>query len=192
MPNRHETIRAFLAVDMPDEIRTLAAETGERLLTHAKELKIVRPENYHITLAFIGDVQRDLLNAIDKPIARLAEGISVISVQFNKIGTFPSVIFLKTSEGEQELARLSKGVRDILARNKIPCDSKPFKGHLTIARSRNRKMKAKEFLKSYAFDARFDIRFEIDSFSLIQSELTSAGPIYTTLKQYYLDSPEVK
>lgn len=188
MPNPHETIRAFLAVDMPDEIRTLAAETGERLLAREKGLKIVRPENYHVTLAFIGDVQRDLLDAIDEPITRLAEGISVIDVQFSQIGTFPSVIFLKTSEGEQELARLSKGVRDILAQNEIPCDSKPFKGHLTIARSRNRKMKAKEFLKSYAFDARFDIRFEISSFSLIQSELTSAGPIYTILKQYYLDS----
>ncbi len=191
MPNPHEIIRAFLAVDMPDDIRTLAAETGERLLNREKGLKLVRPENYHITLAFIGDVELDLLESIDKSLERLAESVSVIDVQFNKIGTFPSVIYLKISEGESELAHLSKSARAILTQNEIPYDSKPFKGHLTIARSRNRRVKAKEFLKSYAFDARFDISFEIVGFSLIQSELTTTGPIYTTLNQYYLKSQEV-
>jgi 2'-5' RNA ligase len=162
------------------------------MLKKERGLKLVHPENYHITLAFIGDVELDLLESIDKSLERLASGLPVIDVQFNRIGTFPSVIYLKISEGERELADLSKNAKSILAQNGIPYDAKPFKGHLTIARSRERRVKAIEFLKSYACDARFDIFFEVLSFSMIQSELTSTGPIYTTLNKYYLKEQEVK
>lgn len=188
MLNHQNTIRAFLAADMPDDIRTLVADTGGGLLKSEQDLKLVKPENFHITLAFIGDVELDLLESIDDPLQELADGLSAIDVHLNRIGAFPSVIYMKMSEGEEELISLSKSARTILTRNEIPFDSKPFKGHITIARLRNRrvKSKAKDFLKSYAYDVRFDIFFNVASFSLIQSELTSAGPIYTTLCKYYL------
>ena len=186
MKKNSQIIRAFVAVPIPEHVKQLAAETGAGLLNSTKELKLVKLENFHLTLAFIGDVETDLLEGSFNALEEFASSMPSIHVEFSRIGSFPSVIYLKTSIGERELVELSKGVRRILVSHELPFDPKPFKGHLTIARLRNRRKKAKEFLKAYAMDTRFRIDFKVESFAVIQSELTARGPIYTTLGEFHL------
>ncbi|MFH1515085.1 MAG: 2'-5' RNA ligase family protein, partial [bacterium] len=103
MNNSSQIIRAFVAVPIPENVKQLALETGVSLLNSTKELKLVKSENIHITLAFIGDVESDLLEHSYDALDKLAVETLCIEVEFDRIGTFPSLIFLKTSIGESEL-----------------------------------------------------------------------------------------
>jgi 2'-5' RNA ligase len=180
------TFRTFIAASIPDDIRDLAAETAENLLESTKGLKLVKPSNMHLTLAFIGDISPDIMETAYQPLSMLAESLTPFRVSFDRIATFPSVIFIKPSDGSQTLVDLASAVRTILRKNNIPYDTKPFKGHLTVARTKDRSLKAQAFLKNYAMDTRFNIEFVLNNFSVIQSDLTREGPIYTTLREYNL------
>jgi 2'-5' RNA ligase len=183
METSSEIIRAFIAFPIPSETRNLIAQTCENLLVNPKGLKIVKPENYHLTLAFIGDIPLDHVSTIHDDMTQYASEVKPFKVSFDRIGTFPSVIFVRPSTGERDLTDLTSGVRTILRKKEVPYDDKPFKGHMTIARVRDRK-NAKEFIHVHAFDSRFNIEFESDRIFLIKSDLQPEGPIYTTLKEY--------
>jgi 2'-5' RNA ligase len=185
------TFRTFIAVPIPDDVRSLAAQTAESLFENTKGLTLVKPSNMHLTIAFIGDISPDLIQPAYQPFSLLAESYQPFRVSFDRIATFPSVIFIKPSDGSQTLVDLASAVRTILRKSNIPYDTKPFKGHLTVARTKDRSTKAPAFLKSYAMDTRFNIEFVLNNFSVIQSELTREGPIYTVMKSFNLSKGEV-
>lgn len=185
------TFRTFIAVSIPSDVRSLAAQTAESLFESIKGLTLVKPSNMHLTLAFIGDISPDCMEPAYQPLSMLAESLTPFRVSFDRIATFPSVIFIKPSDGSQALIDLASGVRTILRKNDLPYDTKTFKGHLTVARTKDRRTKAQTFLKSYAMDTRFNIEFVLDNFSVIQSELTREGPIYTIMKSFNLGKGEV-
>ena len=57
--------------------------------------------------------------------------------------------------------------------------------HLTIARVKNIKDK-KEFLKELKKMEIKQIKFQVNEFYLMKSELTSKGPVYSVIKKYKL------
>jgi len=184
-----DKIRAFIATSIPTDIRNKIADSTIDIFTKPEQLKIVKPDNYHLTLAFIGDISPDILEPLKNPFSLFCENFRQFHVQFGKIGTFPGVIFIKTIKGEEKLVDLASAVRTILRNNSVPYDNKPFKGHLTLARMRNRAMKASNCLVDDFQDKTYDINYIVEEFALIKSELTSTGPIYTTLSKHKLSQP---
>lgn len=99
--------------------------------------RYTRPDNFHITLAFIGDVPdsapaKDALRAACNTYRRHSGRPAVLT--FSAPGTFRGGILFLGAVPTPELTALSRAVRTSLQAYAVPFDPKPFRAHLTLAR----------------------------------------------------------
>lgn len=129
-------MRAFIALELPerfeDEVADLARLLGENI-----EGRFMRRDTYHLTLAFLGEVddaaRASAMDAMDEA----AEGMGVIPLACDGLGKFgkprDATLWLGVQRTE-ELESLAARLRDGLARRGVAFDSKPFRAHITLAR----------------------------------------------------------
>lgn len=175
-------MRLFIAIDLPKEIKDYLFEIEKKV----KEAKItwVSKKNLHLTLKFLGEVQ-------EKDLPRIKQQLHIqhprLKVNLNKIGFFPSakdprVIWVSVEPEEEIIALQQKIDAQFLSHFS---DEQKFQAHLTIGRIKSirRKSDFEQSIKSIGLEKKY---FEINSFSLMKSELTKLGPIYETLETLYL------
>jgi 2'-5' RNA ligase len=183
-----EFIRAFLAfeIENQDVTKKLAGMQRHVAQTGA-DLKLVEPENIHMTIRFLGDIT---LNVADKVYEEMKK-IQFISfnVQINGLGVFPSlssprVVWAGITEGADSLRNVFRQLEPKLQDLGFASDPKGFSPHLTIARVRsvrNKEQLAEFITKNEKYDFG---TFKVQCLRLKRSELTPKGPIYSTLKEY--------
>ena len=125
-------MRLFIGVPVAGAARRRAAEVQEMLRGLGVKGNYSRPENLHVTLAFLGE-QPD--------ISRAAEALASLSAEpgellFTGLGTFPKngVIFL-APENDAPLRRAAEALALRLRAVGIPPEDRPFRAHLTLCRS---------------------------------------------------------
>lgn len=104
-------------------------------------LKWSRPEGWHLTLSFMGDVAPRGLDALADNLAGVAARTARFPLRVEGGLAFPNplrakVLALGVSDGNAELAALSAGARRAASRAGVEADGARFVGHLTLARSR--------------------------------------------------------
>jgi 2'-5' RNA ligase len=185
-------IRVFVAIEIDSEIKNKLSEYLSRLKRTGADVKWVSPENIHLTLKFIGYIEKETLIDLNKIINDTVFGIGPFSISIGNIGAFPSlekprVVFACVEERGSNLLRiyekLDKGV-ELLG---IKKESKKYVGHITLGRVKSQKniFKLKNALNSET-ECYFGLE-KVTSLSLIQSKLTPTGPIYTKLNNFILN-----
>jgi RNA 2',3'-cyclic 3'-phosphodiesterase len=182
-----EMTRSFLALALPREARVgaeaLLHELRERL--GAGAVKWVAPENLHVTLRFLGDLDPQGLERA-REATRLMDGaFAAIASGWQAIGAFPSprraqVIWVGLADGEKRLQGLAQGVNERLLRAGLGAPDKPFVAHVTLGRVRRERR-----VDWIAASDRLTIpaaAFSIRTIVLFKSRLTPAGPEYTPLE----------
>lgn len=121
-------MRLFVALDIPDDVRGELAERLDVVRQLRPDLRWVRPENYHLTVRFLGECgQREA----DRQLGHWAERAATVSpfdIALEGAGCFPhpwmaKVLYAGVRLDEQQWARLAGP------------DQTP---HITVARSRER------------------------------------------------------
>lgn len=153
------------------------------------QIKFVDSTKFHFTLRFLGDISDDSVYDISNLLTSVK--FNNFSVSFDSVGVFPnknsiSVIWIGVdSNSSSILQSLSDCVNSVLP--DLPnLKTNKFVPHVTLCRIKHKLPDTK--LIDY-LDHNFNFLFGtqlISSFSLMKSELTSAGPIYTTLYKYKL------
>ena len=153
--------------------------------------KWVEPQNYHMTFQFIGEVPEEKLMDIIKGVQEVSQRNKPIRVKYKSLGVFPDidkarVLWIGVSEGADSLRALAKDVYNTNKKYGIKSDGKPFYPHVTICRIKEYdKKKLKNLLKRYEnYNFGEDL---VDRISIIRSSLTSIGPIYSVLEEFYLN-----
>ena len=181
------TLRSFFAFDIEDQtiIRRLSKVQG--MLTKAgADLKLVKSQNIHLTIRFLGDIHPPMVDAIYEEMKHLSfdpftmelKGLSA----FPKLN-YPRVVWVGIKKGANELTTIFEQLEPRLRGLGFKPDSKGFSPHLTIARMRTGRNKAilagiiRE-LENYEFGA-----FKAKCLRLKKSDLTPRGPIYTNLRE---------
>ncbi len=176
-------VRCFVAVDVDDigvvsrvtRIQQQISETGAKL-------KLVEPENLHLTLRFIGEVEVEQIGRIVEALERV-EFVS-FQVEFASLGAFPNnrrprVIWIGVRRGAAELAELSANVNSALSKLRLPKPEEEFTPHLTIARVKAGAGSLAAFIEK---NSNVEVgTMAVNSFRLKKSILTPRGPIYETL-----------
>lgn len=187
-------IRSFIAIELKDK-KTIENITSysSRLKQNQQKIKLVKPENLHLTVKFLGNIpepvapkiytiiQNNINNDLFQGQNRkyFLKGVG----QFNKF----SVLWVKLIGDLEFLQRIKDLVENLLYEElNIPYDRRnKFKPHLTIGRLRKERINYKTMdvfrklindNKSYEFG-----EFNINQVKLKKSELTKTGPIYTDL-----------
>ena len=169
--------RLFVSIELPESITRRLAELDPSL----RGVRWLEPRQMHLTLAFLGDVSREIQEA-------LSEKLQAISwksffLPLIGLGTFPGkgwpkIVWIGVGTGHPHLFQLHKRVQEALLATGLEPDLRSFHPHVTLARCRDVSPQTiRPFLKSHGdFDAGM---IHVESFVLNSSELTPAGSVYT-------------
>lgn len=179
------TFRGFIAVDL---------QPGERLEAFARELaaagadlKLVRMDQLHLTLKFLGDTEDGLAPEIVGLVREACRGVSPFVVHLRGTGAFPNlsrinVVWLGVLGGDA-LGRIAATLDASLAKLGYAREQRPWSPHATLARARSGRGldRVRGLLEDHRDEAFGEQR--IDCIRLKKSVLTSTGPVYSTLQE---------
>ena len=182
-----ETFRAFIAIDLPESVKSFLSDVQEALKSYGFRVKWVRPQNIHLTLKFLGNTETAHTDKIGEAMALAARNFPILPLKAKGIGVFPNarrprVIWAGLNGQLETLANLQQTLDAHLAELGFARDTRAFKSHLTLGRVKGKiasdRMKAaidklQEF-ESESFEARQIILFK--------SELRPTGAVYTRVQ----------
>ncbi len=182
-----EMIRSFVAFDLDsDLVRKKLSDIEALLVKTGADLKVVEPENIHVTMRFLGDVR---IENVDKICEAMKKALfTPFDVKIQGVGAFPDaryprVVWAGITQGANDLRSISSQLEPHLTALGFAPDPKGFSPHLTIARVRGGRNKAE--LAKFIAD-RKDFSFgtiRAACLRLKKSVLTPNGPIYSTLRE---------
>ena len=177
-------IRLFTALSLPNDLRFQISS----LQSGIDSAHWVTPENMHLTVRFIGEVQEDLADIIIDALAHVCAPIVPIELRGN--GHFSSrgrvrALWIGVTMGPS-LSLLQGRVEKMLLTTGLSPERRKYKPHITVARPRTARSKhIREWLeRTGGFIAAV---YKVDTLTLYQSHLGRTGPSYTALAQYPLE-----
>jgi RNA 2',3'-cyclic 3'-phosphodiesterase len=188
-------MRLFVALEIPKAVReNLAAaqrqvlkKVQKDLLAAGTELRWVRPENFHVTLKFIGQASSEELAAITEEL-RGVRPEGAVKATIRGLGYASHAkrggVLWATMEASEFLKMLAGQIDRRLARLGIPAEERAFLPHLTLARCKqNRVMPAMRAVvreyEGYDFGSML-----WEEFQLMESRLGARGSQYSTLASF--------
>jgi 2'-5' RNA ligase len=84
-------VRLFAGIPLDEAARTYVAGAAEKLARTAVNLKWVRRENWHVTLAFLGEVAEPRIASVRSAFVRAAATCAPFALRLGSIGAFPSL-----------------------------------------------------------------------------------------------------
>lgn len=168
-------MRLFVAAELPEEIREALAETSA-LLRGRMRGRYVAPDSFHVTLAFLGEVEQHRVNDACNALERGCADFSAFSVSLGNLGCFGKRSKATLWQGfcdASMLAKLAEAVRAELRTEGFRFDEKAFVGHITLMRAAD--VTTGE-LPSPAYAEGCITRI-----TLFRSDLSGPRPVYTPL-----------
>lgn len=189
---KKETLRLFVAVDLSDPIKAdLSSLVGEfRRL--APEERWVRPEAIHLTLKFLGWTLKERVGTIEEAIAESIRPFRAFSLEVRGVGVFPNlhgprVVWVGVIDHGTTLAHLCASVDAGLEPLGFSREERPFRPHLTLGRLAEGRRVPRDLVDAIAGKAQnpFGV-FKVKAVTLMQSDLSPGGSIYTPLAKALL------
>jgi RNA 2',3'-cyclic 3'-phosphodiesterase len=185
-------LRLFVAVPIPGEtVRAVAALVeGVRALDGAavvgpirrgsNDVRWVRLDGLHVTLRFLGPTLEDKVEAVGSAVRAVAAATGPFDVRLAGAGAFPSperprALWLGVEEGAGRLADLAVALDTELVRLGWPHDDRPFRAHLTLARSDGVRAGPRLARQLMAAAEGFDATWRATTVVLFESQ-TGGGP----------------
>ena len=194
-------IRAFLAVELSQELRVELADFQQKLkqsiepeVNRNTRISWVQPAKIHLTIKFLGDLDEQVLDPLLSTVEQAIGSQSTVNVPLERLGAFPRpysprVLWVGPSENWE---RGAEGVRVTELHGAIEqaCEglgflreTKPFSPHLTLARM---KMGERQIGVALATSGVLDQPLSVgalavESVVLVKSELKPTGSVYTRL-----------
>ena len=186
-----EKIRIFIAIDLPEFMRTAIRTIQTDIRSSGFKARLTRPENVHLTLKFLGDVDTHRIEKINAAIKIAVKEIAPINLGGRSLGVFPNsrrprVLWMGLFGQIGALLRLQKKIDAQLALLGFAKEKRTFTGHLTIGRIKGKAplRQVNRILTQYETFATEP--FAVKEVILFKSQLTPDGSIYTRLGSGYL------
>lgn len=176
----------FVAADIykKKEIQKIQQNLVTYLKLNYKNLKLVRPENFHFTLVFFGEINDIILNKI---VAKISEiEFQSFQIIYDRIGVFPNsnnarVVWIGLNEtSERSFSEMSNTVTSKLRELDLKLDKeikKEIIPHITLFRTK----RVYPNLNLNSIEAKFIISDIIDTISVKKSIITNYGSIYENI-----------
>ncbi len=134
-------MRCFLAIEVPETLRSRVAGQVDRIREGFPPARWVRPANYHLTLVFLGELEASRVEALSAKLAPVFGAASRRDLLLDRAGWFPPrgaarVLWLGFEARpalDRLVARLARRCADFTGRDP---ETRPYRPHLTVARCR--------------------------------------------------------
>jgi len=175
-------IRTFLALELPQTVRNELSAHAELISEHYKlqQIRWLPKENYHLTLAFLGNLEYVLINSLKLKLEQNLSSIKAVPFRFSEFTPFPFSSRPKVAaammENSEELMQLQHNTAKCIRLFGISLERRRFTPHVTLGRLKSRSRKSLAFQPQQVF-----LEGISEKMVIFQSELTPKGAIYTSL-----------
>jgi len=188
-------MRLFIAISLPKKVREIIWEKIKQLKKEFPKVSWIKPDNIHLTLKFLGNVEESKLSEIKKAIVESIKNIHPFNLSFTDFGYFDKgylVVWLGV-QPVRELLDLIGRIEDETKKLGFPSEKRVYSPHITLGRG-------KHLVKEETVRLTNKIRMlePIDTSSLpiseiilMQSTLSPAGAIYQSQGKFALCKEEV-
>lgn len=182
-------MRTFIAIDVSDDIRESLAQVIAHLKNTGADVKWVAPENIHLTLKFLGDIDEKKSQQVEKALDGIAKVSRQFEINIKDLGAFPEIGFPRVvwaglGRGASESRIVAAQVDAAMEGLGFERERRPFEPHLTLGRVRSPKNsdKLKDGVLTHSLKLK-SCSCNAGSMILFQSRLTPKGSIYTKLHE---------
>jgi 2'-5' RNA ligase len=181
-PNAAQLVRSFVAVPLPEDVRVGIAGAAAELARALPDVGWTRkPENFHVTMKFLGSVELARLEALGTALGEAFASVSSFAVEAATFGAFPSarrasVIFAGVADPDGRLGACAAIVESVAERLGFTPGSRAFHGHVTVGRHKRGVLDASAVLDGWA-DRRFGT-IPVQEVHVYESQLGSEGSTY--------------
>ena len=183
-------MRTFIAITVPQETKAALAAATKRLAPAAVDVTWCTVNQFHISLAFLGEIAPAILPHVSGGLTRVCQALASVPCHAYGLGFFgnrrnPKVVWAGV-DMTPEMEALHSTLWKELKRFGFSTDEDLFRPHITLGRCKER---ARNQPLTEAMDADTDVAFgawTASAVTLFESRLTPKGPHYSPLSTFKL------
>lgn len=181
-------MRLFVGVALSDEARQAMERVGLRLRSAEDGMRWSTPEQWHITLAFLGEVGaadesvlvRELRRVRQAPVPLTVDGMGI----FERVGILYAAVELTPG-----LEALQRAAAAAVKAAGLAIEDRAYRPHVTLARSKGRlPLRNLKRFKPMLEQHRPRVHWTAAEFLLYESQLSPSGARYVVRARFPLDS----
>jgi len=185
-----EKLRLFVAMPMPEAVRNEISGVQQEMqrLVPRDAVRWTKPEQFHLTLRFLGDVPVERVAALQEAVHAVCRGSPALRLRAQGTGFFPNarsprVIWAGVNDGERHLVDLQKMLEAVVRLFTKESGTERFAGHVTVGRVKFLKRPEIEKLAEHAQVVKDHLfgEWTANEVELIRSDLLPAGARHTLL-----------
>jgi RNA 2',3'-cyclic 3'-phosphodiesterase len=179
-------LRLFVAVDVPDSVRTAIQEAIVPLRKRFPKARWVPMENQHVTVKFLGSTWPRLVEWVRETVGSVAERHGAFETRLTGLGAFPNVrrsrvLWAGLDDPASTMAGIVADLDEALEREFKP-EQRAFTPHLTVARFEP-PVPLGELVQDIDVDQE---PFDVDRLVIYRSHLRRPAPVYEPLDTFSL------
>ncbi len=184
-------MRMFVGVEFNKELKLKLKSTQEIIKQYSRKGSWVNEDNFHITLKFLGKVDKKHVDEIGKVIENLSNKYAPIKLGLEGLGYFNNrkgeirVLWVGLSGEVDKLVELYKYIDEETVKLGFSREKRSFNPHITLGR---RIIFQKPFyeIKDIIYE-NLEYKFTLDTISLLKSEEIMKKRVYTPIKSNKLE-----
>jgi len=189
------SLRLFVAIPIPEPVRDeiIRVERELQPLVPRDVARWTRPDQFHLTLRFLGDVPVDGVEDLKKSIGAVCRNARLLSLRAEGVGFFPNsgsprVSWVGIDDGAGRLVDLQRQIEAAVRPFTAEPGEKNFMGHVTLGRVKNpRPADARNLAtRAQSLEKRLFGEWTAHEIEIIRSELSPAGARHTLLAAFRL------
>jgi 2'-5' RNA ligase len=181
-------IRTFIGVDLGKAIRDRAVALQETLARTGTEVKWVEPENLHVTLLFLGEVDDREVPKVCRLVAEETIQHPAFDMTVETVGCFPNarrprILWVGVTEGAQQMQALHDGLEPPLEELGYRREERRYTPHVTLGRVKSDRPTNQLSIALTKHAAWKGGEIPVREILIMSSELKSTGPLYHVLSR---------
>jgi 2'-5' RNA ligase len=179
-------MRLFVGLAIDEAVKETLERLTLRLRAKDDGLRWSTQDQWHVTLVFLGEVEDEARERLVRELREVRQ--PELTLRMGRLGVFERAGILHAEvEVSPELLRLCETVAAAVRRVGLQVEDRPYRAHITLARSRNRDgKKTIGRLRRAAEQQRLNGGWEVAEFLLYESQLSSGGSRYVVQERFGL------
>src|SRR5262245_58439263 len=182
-------LRTFIAVDLEPAVHSRVVSLRETLARTGADVKWVEPDNLHVTLLFLGEVEDRAVNEVCQAVTGCCAERTGFPMTVGKVGAFPNLrrprtLWVGVGEGTQEMVALHDALEKVLL--KLGCyrrEERAYTPHITLGRIRSDRVDDR-LVQALTKQADWDGgQMWVREVRVMNSQLTPKGPVYSVMSR---------
>lgn len=189
-----DRIRAFIAIPLPGEVKAQAREIQAQFRNTGLRLRWVKSHGMHLTLKFLGEIDRTQAAALETALEAAAGTTTVLNLAAKGLGVFPTlkkarVLWMGVAGETPALHAVYQHLETQLTPLGFKSEKRRFNAHLTLARAKGRLDPARLVGALETVGGFEPVPFAARELVLYRSDLKPDGAVYTKLAAGSFSTP---